>query len=91
MLTDNWKLILTWLLNNQVEIIDLENWLFTNSLDMFYSRLDIAEGEVSKTEDGLYWNGEIQRMKNKRGKEIWGMCGNTVTCMWLKPRRGLRE
>lgn len=68
MLTDNWKLILTWLLNNQVEITELENWLFTNSLAMFNGRLDIAEGEVGETEDGSYWNAERQRMKNKRGK-----------------------
>lgn len=88
-MTDNWKLILTWLLNNQVEVIELENWLFTNSLDMFNSKLDIAEGETSETEDRSYWNKERQRMKNKRGKEIWGTCGNIVTCMWLKSRRGL--
>ena len=54
-------------------------------------RLDIAEGEVSETEDGSYWNKERQRMKNKRGKEIWGTCGSIVTCMWLKSRRGSRK
>lgn len=88
-MTDNWKLILTWLLNNQVEVIELENWLFTNSLDMFNSKLDIAEGEISEIEDRSYWNKERQRMKNKWGKEIWRTWGNIVTCMWLKSRRGL--
>lgn len=61
-MTDNWKLILTWLLNNQVEVIELENWLFTNSLDMFNSKLDIAEGEMKQK------IGHIEIKKDKEWK-----------------------
>lgn len=66
-LTDNWKLILTWLLNNQVSYrIEIDYlqilWIYFNN------KLETVAGG-DETEDRSYWNKKKrQRMKNKRKK-----------------------